>query len=101
MGKLLGEGFDRILMFKDHANSDRADGELNALLRRGIESTRRVSEVRQLDKEQEAIAEVFRDLRPGDLVVIGVEAIEQGLRWVRSHLGTPVPLAHCNPVGGM
>jgi cyanophycin synthetase len=86
MGELLGEGFDRILLYRDQGNNDRADGELNLLLRRGIQRHGRAADVKEVAGEEEAIAGAFRDLGPGDLLVIGVDAIEDGLRWVRSHL---------------
>ncbi|HKB41363.1 MAG TPA: hypothetical protein VKD72_33365, partial [Gemmataceae bacterium] len=44
--------------------------------------------------EREAITAAFRDLRSGDLLVIGVEAIDEALACVQAHLdGTHVPTA--------
>jgi hypothetical protein len=37
--------------------------------------------------EREAIAAAFRDLGPGDLLVIGAGAIDEALACVGSHLG--------------
>ena len=86
MGEMLAKGFDRILLYQDRGNNDRTDGELNRVLRRGIEATGRAVNVKELAKEEEAIAEAFEDLRPDDLLVIGVDQVEDGLGWVRSHL---------------
>jgi cyanophycin synthetase len=94
MCELLARGFDRVLLYQDRDNHDRADGELTALLRRGLEGNGRVAEVRELPEEQQAINEAFRDLRPGDLLVIGVEAVDEALACVRAHLdGADTPPA--------
>lgn len=89
MGSLLSGHFDRVLLYQDHGNSDRANGELNALLRRGLTANGRTNDVSELDGEREAIATAFRDLQPDDLLVIGVEAIEDAVAWVRSHVERP------------
>ncbi|HEU0116573.1 MAG TPA: Mur ligase family protein, partial [Thermomicrobiales bacterium] len=41
MGRIIGDGFDRVFLYLDEGNSDRADGELSALLRRGIAAGKR------------------------------------------------------------
>jgi cyanophycin synthetase len=86
MGQMLGDRFDEVLLYSDRGNNDRADGELTALLRRGLANGARAPAVHEAAEEREAIAVAFRDLRPGDLLVIGVEAIEQAVGWVRAHL---------------
>jgi len=83
-GYLGGEDFQ----YDDNDRISFGDGELNVLLRQGLASGSRLAHIAEAAQEQEAIAAAFRDLKPGDLLVIGVEAIEQALRWVRSHIQT-------------
>src|SRR5207248_9074969 len=73
MGEIVGAAFDRVVLYADAGASDRAGGELNALLRRGLAAGSRVAETLETASEREAIATGFRDLRSGDLLVVGVE----------------------------
>jgi cyanophycin synthetase len=93
MGEVIGRGFDRLILYGDRGNRDRADGELNALLRRGLASGGRVAETVETPGELAAIEEALADLRPGELTVLGVEAIEEALGFVRSRLGGRAPAA--------
>jgi cyanophycin synthetase len=86
MGEIVGAAFDRVVLYADKGVSDRANGELNDLLRRGLAAGQRVLETVETASEREAIATGFRDLRAGDLLVIGVEAIDEALACVQSHL---------------
>jgi cyanophycin synthetase len=79
MGRIAGGGFDRVLLYADRGNNDRDDGELNALLRHGLAEGKRVSEVHEVLDERTAIRAALGELQPQDLVVIGVEAIEDSL----------------------
>jgi cyanophycin synthetase len=86
MGQTAGDGFDRVILYDDRGNNDRADGELNALFRQGLEAGGRVAETRTAPDEARAIDGALRDLAAGDLVVIGVEAIEEALTLVQRAL---------------
>src|SRR5205085_2536875 len=63
MGEILGHGFDRVILYRDRGNNERADGELNAVLRRGLAAGRRVAEVVEADTEQDAAEAALRSLR--------------------------------------
>jgi cyanophycin synthetase len=86
MGEIIGDGFERVVLYQDQGNNDRADGDLNALLRRGLAKATRVKEVSDVSGELAAIEHALSDLRPDDLVVIGVESIDQGLSHVQALL---------------
>jgi cyanophycin synthetase len=78
-GEILGDGFDRIILYEDRGNQDRRDGELNALLKQGLAGRSRAAELVELPSETAAIDVALADLRPGDLVILGVEALEASL----------------------
>jgi cyanophycin synthetase len=82
MGEIVGNGFDRVILYADRDNSDRTDGELNGLLRRGLAAGQRVSETIEADSELGAIELAWQTRRPGELLVLGVEAIEEALTFV-------------------
>jgi cyanophycin synthetase len=86
MGTIVGGGFDRVILCEDRGNNDRADGELGALFRRGLAAGGRVAETVAADDERGAIARALRDAGPGDVVVLGVECIEDALALVRRTL---------------
>ncbi len=84
LGTILGDGFDRAILYEDGATFDRAPGETLALLRRGVDQGRRVAETVEVGGENEAIGLALEQLRPGEVVVIGTEAAEEALACVRS-----------------
>jgi cyanophycin synthetase len=86
MGEIAGHGFDRVLLYADRGHGDRADGELNALFRRGLKAGKRVAEAVEAASELAAIDEALRGLGPDDLVVVGVEALEEALAFIASRV---------------
>jgi cyanophycin synthetase len=86
MGAIVGDGFDRVHLYEDRGNNDRADGELNALLRQGIATGKRVRATTETRGELAAIEAALADLGPGDLLVLGIESIEEALTFVQARL---------------
>jgi cyanophycin synthetase len=86
MGAIAGAAFDRVLLYADWGNRERSDGELNALLRRGLAAGKRAALVAELSSEREAIHTALDALCPGDLLVIGLEAIEESLALIEARL---------------
>jgi cyanophycin synthetase len=86
MGEALGGAFDRVILYEDRGHSGRADGELNALLRRGLAAGQRVAEVTEVPGELEAVAAALSSAGPGELVVLGIESIEQVLGLLQARL---------------
>jgi cyanophycin synthetase len=86
MGEEAGHAFDRVVLYADWGHSGRGDGELNAVLRQGLKRGRRVREVIETATEREALESALNSLRPGELLVIGVEAIEESLAFVQEQL---------------
>jgi cyanophycin synthetase len=89
MGEALGGAFDRVILYEDRGHSGRADGELNALLRRGLAAGKRVAEVTQVPGEMEAVDAALGSAVPGELVVLGIESIEQVLGLLQARLAKP------------
>ncbi len=90
-GELLGDGFDKILLYKDQGNQDRQDGELNALMRVGLEGRSRVKEISEVEGELVAIEKALRELESGDLLILGVERLEESLAFVARHFASNQP----------
>jgi cyanophycin synthetase len=101
MGEIIGNGFDRVVLYQDRGNNDRSDGELNSLLRLGMARGGRLAEVIEAQGEFEAIETALRRMRDDELLVVGIESIEQGLAHIKKLLAaqendavplTPAPL---------
>jgi cyanophycin synthetase len=90
-GEILGDGFDRVILYLDQGNRDRKDGELNALLRQGLASGTRMKELIEVEGELLAIDRALGDLRAGDLLVLGVERIEESLAHIQGRFETNPP----------
>lgn len=88
-GEVIGDGFDRVVLYEDKGNQDRKDGELNVLLKQGLVGRPRLKELIEEPDETAAIDRALRELQPGDLVILGVEALERSLdfvkRWIESN----------------
>jgi cyanophycin synthetase len=84
---LLGDAFDRVLLYEEPARfRGRAKGETFALLRRGLASGSRVKEITEVDGELAAVEAAFRSLRPGELVLVQVDAVEADLEHARKFI---------------
>jgi cyanophycin synthetase len=86
MGETLGNAFERVLLYADYGHSGRADGELNAVLKQGLQKGKRLKEILELGSEREAIEKSLHMMQPGELLVLGVEAIEESLAFVQENL---------------
>ncbi|WP_406700789.1 cyanophycin synthetase [Singulisphaera sp. Ch08] len=87
-GEVIGDGFDRVILYEDKGNQDRKDGELNALLKQGLIGRSRIKELVDVPDENAAIEQALRELESGDLLIVGVEAIERSLEFVQRWLGS-------------
>ncbi len=77
--KILGAAFDAVLLYQDAAQRGRADGEVMALLRQGLEGAERTRHVEEIHGEFNAIDRALARLAPGDLCLVLVDQVEQAL----------------------
>ena len=85
-GEILGDGFDRVILYEDGANYHRGEGETLALLRQGLAAGRRVAEAVEIRGESAAVDLALDGLARDEVVVIGPESIEETLARVRRRL---------------
>ncbi|MBV8265570.1 MAG: cyanophycin synthetase, partial [Planctomycetaceae bacterium] len=91
-GEILGNGFDRVILYEDQCAYGRPDGETIALLRQGLAAGSRVSQVHATRGEFTAIETALNQLRPDDLAVIGPESVEEALAFVERRLDVHPPV---------
>jgi cyanophycin synthetase len=87
MGRIIGDGFDRVLLYLDEGHGDSAVDDLSAVLRRGMAAGTRHPGITETHGERAALDAALSDLQSGDLLVLGVDAIEEALAFVKSRLG--------------
>lgn len=76
---ILGEAFDDVILYQDAAQRGRADGEVMALLRQGLQGARRTQYIDEIRGEFIAIDAALERLQPGDLSLILVDQVEEAL----------------------
>ncbi len=84
---LLGDAFDKVVLYEEPARfRGRAKGETFALLRQGLASATRVKQITEIEGELPALEAAFQTLRPGDLVLIQIDAVEAALEHARKFI---------------
>ncbi len=76
-GELLGEAFDRVILYEDHYLRGREPGEIMRLFRQGLDAAKRVGEIEQFTGNVKAIESALRQVRPGELVVLQADKVDE------------------------
>jgi cyanophycin synthetase len=76
---ILGRVFDDVILYEDACQRGRADGEVLALLRKGLEGANRTRHVQEIQGEFVAIDTALARLQPGDLCLILIDQVEEAL----------------------
>jgi len=77
--EILGKAFDDVLLYQDQCQRGRADGEVIALLRRGLDGASRTSHVEEINGEFVAIDRALARLESGDLCLILIDQVDAAL----------------------
>jgi cyanophycin synthetase len=90
-GEMLGEAFDRVLLYEDHYTRGRPEGQTMALLRRGLAAGTRVRAVEEFLGSLKAVEAALQVIGPGDLLLVQADVVEETLDCVRRHLAARSP----------
>jgi len=77
--EVLRDAFDEAILYQDQAQRGRADGEVIALLRKGLAGARRVRAIDEIRGEFAAIDAALDRLGPGDLCLILIDQVDAAL----------------------
>jgi cyanophycin synthetase len=77
--RILGAAFDDVLLYQDQCQRGRADGEVVALLRQGLEGAARTSHIDEINGEFVAIDKALARLDDGDLCLILIDQVDEAL----------------------
>ncbi|HRO53406.1 MAG TPA: cyanophycin synthetase [Alicycliphilus sp.] len=85
--RILGAAFDDVVLYQDACQRGRADGEVLALLKQGLEGAPRTRYVTEIHGEFVAIDHALERLQPGDLCLVLVDQVEEALAHLRRRCG--------------
>ncbi|MBK7900718.1 MAG: cyanophycin synthetase [Azonexus sp.] len=77
--EILGDAFDEVILYEDACQRGREDGEVIALLRKGLEDAQRTHSVEEVRGEFLAIDTALARLESGDLCLILIDQVEEAL----------------------
>jgi cyanophycin synthetase len=84
--RILGDVFDEVVMYQDACQRGRADGEVLALLREGLNGAHRTKESVEIHGEFVAIDHAMNRLRSGDLCLILVDQVDEALAHINQKI---------------
>ncbi|MDR0275351.1 MAG: cyanophycin synthetase [Burkholderiaceae bacterium] len=92
--RILGAAFDEVLLYQDACQRGRADGEVLALLRQGLQGAARTTHVEEIHGEFTAIDRALARLGKGDLCLILIDQVQEALAYIGQRVAgaTPPPL---------
>ena len=85
-GQIIAAAFDRVILYEDQYKRGREDGEIMRLLRSGLADGPRVKEINDFQGATNAVEAALDALRPGDLLLLQADVIEDTLVFVREYL---------------
>ena len=85
-GELLGDAFDRVILFEDHYVRGRQPGEIMARFKEGLKSGSRVEFVQEIFGAVKGIETALAALQPGDLLLLQADTIDETVDYVRRYL---------------
>jgi cyanophycin synthetase len=86
-GELLGDAFDRVILYEDgNCTRGRVPGEIIGLFHRGLAGRLRVSHVQEVRGAVRAVELALTTARPGELLLVQVDVVEDTLELVRGYL---------------
>lgn len=84
--EILGKAFDDVLLYQDQCQRGRADGEVVALLRKGLNAATRTSHVEEINGEFVAIDRALSRLEAGDLCLILIDQVDEALAHIKQRV---------------
>jgi cyanophycin synthetase len=85
--QILGDTFDEVILYQDQCQRGRKDGEVLALLRKGLAHAKRTQTIEEIRGENLAIDTALKRLSSGDLCLILVDQVEEALAHIRKRIG--------------
>ncbi len=110
-GELLGDAFDRVILYEDHYVRGRQSGEIMGLLRRGMTGGDRLTDTQEIFGAVKAVETALRSVLPGDLLLVQADEIDETVNFIKRYLASTEACReidmiqalersrHCGPLG--
>jgi cyanophycin synthetase len=94
MGELLGNAFDRVILYEAHTIRGRAPGKIAELMREGLVRGKRVTEVEEIEGAIDSMEFALNTVEPEELLLLQADTIDESVNFVRDYIeragATPV-----------
>lgn len=94
MGELLGNAFDRVILYEAHTVRGRAPGRIAELMREGLVKGKRVKEVEEVDGAIDSMEFALNTVQPEELLLLQADTIDESVNFVKDY----IERAHSTPV---
>jgi cyanophycin synthetase len=91
-GEILGEHFDRVIVYEDHYLRGRQPGEISARFREGLERGKRVREIREITGWKTACEQALANIRPGELMLLQADVVDETVDYLKSLVAADMPI---------
>jgi cyanophycin synthetase len=81
-GELLGDAFDRVVLYEDHYLRGRTEGEIMRFFRQGLSAGQRVSDVQEFRGNIKAIESALRNVQSGELLVLQADKVDETMDYL-------------------
>jgi cyanophycin synthetase len=86
--EILGDTFDRVILYEDHYRRGRAAGEITSIFRKGLSAGERVTEIHDVVGAVKSVEKALKMVKPGELLVIQADVIDETLEFIRRYLAS-------------
>ncbi len=87
--EILGRSFDDVILYQDACQRGRADGEVLALLHKGLQNAQRASYITEIHGEFIAIDHALARLKAGDLCLVLVDQVQESIAHLQKRCTEP------------
>jgi cyanophycin synthetase len=82
-GELLGEAFDRVIIYEDRYLRGRTPGTITALFRQGLSRAWRNADILTVERWAAALEQELQELKQGDLLLVQADVIDDTVAFLR------------------
>jgi len=85
-GEMLGNAFDRVIIYEDTYLRGRQHGDITRLFRRGMHQTGRIKEILEVQGAMKGLEMAMEISKPGELLLIQPDLIDDGVAFLKQVL---------------
>jgi cyanophycin synthetase len=87
-GQLIGEAFDRVILYEDHYLRGRPEGKIIELLKQGLQGCTRAKQIEAIRGAVKAVELALDSAEPGHLLVVQADTVDETVGFIRRYLQT-------------